>query len=156
MAASPAMPADCLASVTCWPWNACCHRPPRPPSTCSPPRRPHERGPPRRTARAGRHLGRLLPVPAHRRRGVRSGAVGLRAHGGRCVDAAAPDRVAWRVAGASPALAVLGDRPGKWRLVGLGIGFAGVAWLAGSKASLRPGEHGISPALAIAACLLAT
>lgn len=50
----------------------------------------------------------------------------------------------------------LGDRPGKWRLVGLGIGFAGVAWLAGSKASLRPGEHGISPALAIAACLLAT
>lgn len=50
----------------------------------------------------------------------------------------------------------LGDRPGRWRLAGLAIGFAGVAWLAGSKASLRPGEHGISPALAIAACLVAT
>jgi drug/metabolite transporter (DMT)-like permease len=50
----------------------------------------------------------------------------------------------------------LGDRPGRWRLVGLAIGFAGVAWLAGSKASLQPGEHGISAAWAIAACLIAT
>jgi drug/metabolite transporter (DMT)-like permease len=50
----------------------------------------------------------------------------------------------------------LHDRLSMSRLVGLAIGFAGVAGLALGKASLLPGEHGISPALAIALCLLAT
>jgi len=36
------------------------------------------------------------------------------------------------------------------------IGFGGVLWLAWDKASLQPGEHGVSSALAIAACLFAT
>jgi drug/metabolite transporter (DMT)-like permease len=39
------------------------------------------------------------------------------------------------------------------RVVGLGIGFAGVVFLAWDKASLKAGEHGVSAAAAIAACL---
>ena len=50
----------------------------------------------------------------------------------------------------------LGDRPTRTRALGLAIGFAGVLFLAGGRASLKPGEHGVSPALGIAACLLAT
>lgn len=42
------------------------------------------------------------------------------------------------------------------RVLGLAIGFAGVLWLVGDKASLKPGEHGVSAALAIALCLGAT
>jgi drug/metabolite transporter (DMT)-like permease len=50
----------------------------------------------------------------------------------------------------------LGDRPAPARALGLAIGFGGVLALAAGKASLQAGEHGISPALAIAACLVAT
>ena len=50
----------------------------------------------------------------------------------------------------------LGDKPTRTRALGLAIGFAGVLFLAGGRASLKPGEHGVSPALGIAACLLAT
>jgi drug/metabolite transporter (DMT)-like permease len=58
--------------------------------------------------------------------------------------------------GAVFAWALLRDRPDRSRLLGLVVGFLGVLWLAGDKASLRPGEHGISSATAIAACLAAT
>lgn len=58
--------------------------------------------------------------------------------------------------GALVAWAWLGDRPDRGRLAGLALGFAGVLWLAWDKASLKPGEHGVSPAMAIAACLAAT
>lgn len=50
----------------------------------------------------------------------------------------------------------LGDRPTRWRALGLVLGFAGVLVLAADRASFKPGEHGISPALGIAACLAAT
>jgi drug/metabolite transporter (DMT)-like permease len=50
----------------------------------------------------------------------------------------------------------LGDRLSASRLLGLALGFAGVLGLAWDKASLRPGEHGVSAAVAIAACLAAT
>lgn len=50
----------------------------------------------------------------------------------------------------------LQDRPAPARALGLAIGFAGVLALAAGKASLQPGDHGISPALAIVACLVAT
>lgn len=50
----------------------------------------------------------------------------------------------------------LHDRPAPVRALGLAIGFAGVLALAAGKASLQPGDHGISPALAIGACLAAT
>ena len=49
----------------------------------------------------------------------------------------------------------LNDRPAPMRALGLGLGFAGVLALAADKASLTPGEHGISPALAVAACIAA-
>jgi drug/metabolite transporter (DMT)-like permease len=49
----------------------------------------------------------------------------------------------------------LGDRPTPARWLGLAIGFAGVLSLVIDKASLQPGEHGVSPALAIAACIAA-
>ncbi|MEF7613703.1 DMT family transporter [Aquincola sp. MAHUQ-54] len=49
----------------------------------------------------------------------------------------------------------LKDKLPRSRVIGLAIGFAGVAWLAWDKASLKPGDHGVSPAAAIAACLLA-
>lgn len=50
----------------------------------------------------------------------------------------------------------LGERLGASRAAGLAVGFAGVVLLAWDKASLRPGEHGVSAAAAIAACLAAT
>jgi drug/metabolite transporter (DMT)-like permease len=50
----------------------------------------------------------------------------------------------------------LKDRPGAPKLLGLAIGFAGVLWLAGDKASFQPGAAGISPALAVLACSAAT
>jgi drug/metabolite transporter (DMT)-like permease len=49
----------------------------------------------------------------------------------------------------------LHDRPGRGRLLGLAIGFAGVVFLAMGKASFKPGEHGVSPALAVLACCAA-
>jgi drug/metabolite transporter (DMT)-like permease len=58
--------------------------------------------------------------------------------------------------GALVAWAWLGERPARERVAGLAIGFGGVALLAWDKASFKPGEHGVSPALAVAACLLAT
>jgi len=50
----------------------------------------------------------------------------------------------------------LGDRLTHVRVVGLALGFAGVLWLAWDTASFKPGEHGVSAAAAIAACLGAT
>jgi len=50
----------------------------------------------------------------------------------------------------------LGDRPGRSRIAGLVVGFAGVVALAAGNASLRPGEHGVSPAAGVLACLAAT
>lgn len=47
----------------------------------------------------------------------------------------------------------LGDRPAPARAFGLALGFAGVLALAAGKASLKAGAHGVSPALAIAACI---
>ncbi len=58
--------------------------------------------------------------------------------------------------GALIAWAWLGDRLSRLRVAGLAIGFAGVVWLAWDKASFKPGEHGVSAVLAIAACLAAT
>lgn len=50
----------------------------------------------------------------------------------------------------------LGDRPNGSRVLGLAIGFAGVALLASEKASFTPGPSGIAPAWAVLACLAAT
>lgn len=50
----------------------------------------------------------------------------------------------------------LRDRPGASRLLGLAIGFAGVALLAWDKASFKPDASGIAPAWAVLACLVAT
>ncbi|MBL8334055.1 MAG: DMT family transporter [Rubrivivax sp.] len=50
----------------------------------------------------------------------------------------------------------LGDRPGLWRGLGLLVGFVGVAALGWDKASLKPGEHGVSPAMGVLACIAAT
>ena len=50
----------------------------------------------------------------------------------------------------------MGERPGGRKGLGLALGFAGVLWLAWDRASFHPGEHGVSPALAVAACLCAT
>lgn len=58
--------------------------------------------------------------------------------------------------GALLAWAWLGDRLNRLRVAGLAIGFAGVLWLAWDKASFKPGEHGVSAVVAIAACLAAT
>lgn len=58
--------------------------------------------------------------------------------------------------GALVAWGWLGERPTRERVAGLAIGFAGVALLTWDKASLRPGSHGVSPALAVLACLAAT
>ncbi len=49
----------------------------------------------------------------------------------------------------------LGDRPNAARLLGLVIGFAGVALLAGDKGSFAVGQSAILAAAAVAACLLA-
>ena len=58
--------------------------------------------------------------------------------------------------GALVAWVWLGDRPTRDRVAGLAIGFAGVALLAWDKATFKAGGHGVSPALAVAACLAAT
>ena len=50
----------------------------------------------------------------------------------------------------------LGEPLTRSRVAGLVIGFAGVLGLAWDKASLKPGEHGVSAAWAIAACLVAS
>lgn len=47
----------------------------------------------------------------------------------------------------------LGQRPTRWRIAGLGLGFAGVCGLALGKADVLPGAHGVSTALAIGAAL---
>ena len=48
-----------------------------------------------------------------------------------------------------------GERLTRTRGLGLLLGFGGVLTLAWDKASLKPGEHGVSATLAIAACLAA-
>jgi drug/metabolite transporter (DMT)-like permease len=50
----------------------------------------------------------------------------------------------------------LHDRPSGSRMLGLVIGFAGVALLAWDQASFKPDASGIAPAWAVLACLLAT
>jgi drug/metabolite transporter (DMT)-like permease len=50
----------------------------------------------------------------------------------------------------------LKDRPTGSRVLGLVIGFVGVALLAWDKASFKPDASGIAPAWAVMACLLAT
>jgi len=50
----------------------------------------------------------------------------------------------------------LKDRPSWSRVLGLAIGFAGVALLAWDQASFTPDASGIAPAWAVLACLLAT
>lgn len=50
----------------------------------------------------------------------------------------------------------LKDRPTPARALGLAVGFAGVLFLAWDKASFKPGEHGVSPALGMLACVTAT
>jgi drug/metabolite transporter (DMT)-like permease len=49
----------------------------------------------------------------------------------------------------------LKDRPTGSRILGLAIGFAGVAMLAWDKASFKPDASGIAPAWAVLACLVA-
>lgn len=58
--------------------------------------------------------------------------------------------------GALIAWAWLGDRPHRFKLAGLALGFAGVLWLAWDKASFKSGATAISPGLAVLACLAAT
>jgi len=50
----------------------------------------------------------------------------------------------------------LKDRPSNSRVLGLVIGFAGVALLAWDKASFKPDASGVAPAWAVLACLFAT
>lgn len=50
----------------------------------------------------------------------------------------------------------LHDKPTPARVLGLGVGFAGVLFLAWDRASLQAGEHGVSPTLGIVACVGAT
>jgi drug/metabolite transporter (DMT)-like permease len=57
--------------------------------------------------------------------------------------------------GAMVAWAWLRDKPAPTRLLGLAIGVAGVVGLAWGKADFKPGALGISPALGIAACVVA-
>jgi len=54
------------------------------------------------------------------------------------------------------AWAWLGQRPGLWPAVGLGLGLAGVTGLSWDKAQLQSGGLPISPAFGIAACLAAS
>ncbi len=58
--------------------------------------------------------------------------------------------------GALVAWAWLKDRPSGARMLGLAIGFVGVALLAGDKASFRSDASGMSSGWAVLACLLAT
>jgi drug/metabolite transporter (DMT)-like permease len=58
--------------------------------------------------------------------------------------------------GAAIAWAWLKDRPHRSRILGLLIGFAGVALLAWDKASFKPDASGLSTGWAVLACLLAT
>ncbi len=58
--------------------------------------------------------------------------------------------------GALVAWAWLGDRPTASRALGLAIGIAGVVGLSWGKADFKPGEHGVSAAMGIAACLVAS
>jgi drug/metabolite transporter (DMT)-like permease len=58
--------------------------------------------------------------------------------------------------GALVAWVWLHDRPTHSRVLGLMIGFLGVALLAWDKASFKPGASGIAPAWAVLACLGAT
>ncbi len=58
--------------------------------------------------------------------------------------------------GALVAWAWLGDQPSRMRLLGLGIGFAGVTALAWEKASFKPDASGLASGWAVLACLLAT
>lgn len=57
--------------------------------------------------------------------------------------------------GALIAWAWLKDRPNRSRVLGLLIGFAGVAMLAWDKASFKPDASGVAPGWAVLACLLA-
>jgi drug/metabolite transporter (DMT)-like permease len=57
--------------------------------------------------------------------------------------------------GALIAWAWLKDRPNGSRILGLGVGFVGVAMLAWDKASFTPDASGASSGLAVLACLLA-
>lgn len=50
----------------------------------------------------------------------------------------------------------LKDRPTASRVLGLAVGFAGVALLAWDKASFKPDASGVAPGWAVMACLLAT
>ena len=50
----------------------------------------------------------------------------------------------------------LKDRPTPTRLAGIAVGFAGVLFLAWDRAGLRDPVHGVSPALGVACCLVAT
>ena len=56
--------------------------------------------------------------------------------------------------GALIAWAWLNDRPTVPRMLGLVVGFAGVAMLAWDQASFKPGASGIAPGWAVLACLL--
>lgn len=58
--------------------------------------------------------------------------------------------------GALVAWAWLKDRPTGSRILGLVIGFGGIAMLAWDKASFKPDASGIAPGWAVLACLLAT
>lgn len=49
----------------------------------------------------------------------------------------------------------LKDKPTGWRILGLVVGFAGVALLAWDKASFKAGASGVAPGWAVLACLLA-
>ena len=58
--------------------------------------------------------------------------------------------------GALVTWAWLKDRPNATRMLGLAIGFAGVAMLAWDKATFKPDANGVAPGFAVLACLLAT
>lgn len=47
----------------------------------------------------------------------------------------------------------LGERPGRWRIAGLVLGFVGVSALAWDQAGIKPGESGIHPLWAMLACM---
>jgi drug/metabolite transporter (DMT)-like permease len=51
------------------------------------------------------------------------------------------------------AWAWLGERPAASRLLGLGVGLAGVLALSWGKADFKPGDHGVSAAAGIALCI---